>query len=185
MPRRGSDSDDATRPRGRVAVTVPVPEGPRADLVRQVSERHAGQAGALLPVLHAVQEELGHLETDDLRVVADVLNLSVADVHGVVSFYDDFRTTAPAPHQLRLCRAEACRSVGAQELYDATVARFAGRDDVEVHHVFCLGLCPAGPSGMLDGVVHARLDEDRVAELTAGWELEPGAGPTRRGGDPV
>ena len=79
------------------------------------------------------------------RAVADVLNLSHAEVHGVVSFYADFRRTPPPAHRVRLCRAEACQSVGAQALYAATRARFGAGADIEVDEVFCLGNCALGP----------------------------------------
>ena len=72
-----------------------------------------------MPVLHEVMEELGHVAREDVETIADVLNLSVAEVHGVVSFYHDFRTEPPAAHTVALCRGEACQSVGAEALYDA------------------------------------------------------------------
>jgi len=121
-------------------------------------------------VLHAVMAELGHIERRDVEEIADVLNLSIADVHGTVSFYKDFRTDPAPPHTVHLCRAEACQSVGAERLYADVQRRFAGRDDVEVTEVFCLGNCALGPSGMLDGQLHGLLTEDRVAGLTEGWQ---------------
>jgi formate dehydrogenase subunit gamma len=141
----------------------------RAAAVRAIAEGLAREPGALLPVLHAVQDELGHLERADVVAIADVLNLSVADVHGVVTFYHDFRTEPAAAHQIRLCRAEACQSVGAEPLYAETTRRFAAHPDVEVTEVFCLGNCALGPSGTVDGALHGRLDASRVTALTAGW----------------
>ena len=76
-----------------------------------------------MPVLHEVMEELGHIAREDVETIADVLNLSVAEVHGVVSFYHDFRTEPPAAHTVALCRGEACQSVGAEALYDGTRSR--------------------------------------------------------------
>lgn len=141
----------------------------RALTARAVAARRVDEPGALLPVLHEVQAALGHLEREDIAAIADVLNLSIADVHGVVSFYHDFRTTPPADHSITLCRAEACQAVGSHPLFDEVTADFAGRPDVEVREVFCLGNCALGPSGTIDGVLHGRLDRGRVAELTSRW----------------
>lgn len=141
----------------------------REATVRAVARSLAAEPGPVLPVLHAVQDELGHLERADVVAVADVLNLSIADVHGVVSFYHDFRTEPAAAHQIHLCRAEACQSVGSESLYAETARRFAADPDVEVAEVFCLGNCALGPSGTVDGTLYGRLDTARIAALTAGW----------------
>ncbi len=142
---------------------------PHAQRARTIAEQHLGERGPLMPVLHDLMEEFGHISRDDVATVADALNLSVAEVHGVVSFYHDFRTTPPPAHSLALCRAEACQSVGAEQLFVEATAAYEGRDDVEVREVFCLGNCALGPSGMLDGRLHGRLDGDRIAALTGEW----------------
>ena len=103
----------------------------RTETVRQLAEQHASERGALMVVLRAVQSELGHIGRSDVETIADVLNLSIADVHGVVSFYKDFRTESPPEHTIHLCRAEACQSVGAEALYADARRAFARRDDVE------------------------------------------------------
>ena len=121
-------------------------------------------------VLHDVVGELGYVADDDVAEIADALNLSIADVYGVVTFYTDFRRTPPAAHSIALCRAEACQSVGAEALYRSTQQRFGGRDDVEVAEVFCFGNCALGPSGMIDGALRGRLDDDRIGALTAEWQ---------------
>ena len=126
--------------------------------------------GPLLPILHAVVERHGHVADDDIPVLADVLNLSRADVIGVVSFYHDFRRTPPTTHRVTLCRAEACQARGAEATYAAAADRWAGSTDVEVGEVFCLGNCALGPSGMLDGTLHARLTPDRLDTLTREWD---------------
>lgn len=145
-----------------------VPTGRRADLVRAIADGHADERGALLPVLHAVQDELGHLTRDDLVVVADVLNLSVADVHGVVSFYEDFRTTPAPTHSVRVCRGEACQSLGAERLFEPEMVRsVSSGDDVEHGQVFCLGNCALGPSAELDGRLHGRVTPERLLALVA------------------
>jgi formate dehydrogenase subunit gamma len=138
----------------------------RTETVRQLAEQHAGERGALMVVLHAVLAELGHIERADVEAVADVLNLSVADVHGVVSFYKDFRTEPAPAHVVHLCRAEACQAVGAEPLYAEARRRFGDRDDVEVDEVFCLGNCALGPSGMIDGRLHGRLSTERLLSIT-------------------
>ena len=142
----------------------------RAALVSAIASAHLSDRGPLMPVLHEVVEEFGYVARDDVETIATVLNLSVAEVHGVVSFYHDFRTEPPAAHTVALCRGEACQAVGAEALYDDTRAR-AGRlgDDVEVAEVFCLGNCALGPSGTLDGRLHGRLSADRLDGLTEGW----------------
>jgi formate dehydrogenase subunit gamma len=145
----------------------------RVALVRTIARQHLAERGALLPILHDVVEELGHVAREDVETIADVLNLSVAEVHGVVSFYHDFRTEPPAAHRVALCRGEACQSVGAEALYDETRSRAgqlgASPDDVEVAEVFCLGNCALGPSGTVDGRLHGRLSRELIDALTEGW----------------
>jgi formate dehydrogenase subunit gamma len=142
----------------------------RVALVRAIAAQHLSDRGALMPVLHEVMGELGHIAREDVEAVADVLNLSVAEVHGVVSFYADFRTEPPAAHSIALCRGEACQSVGAESLYADTRARSAGLGEgVEVAEVFCLGNCALGPSGTVDGRLHGRLSTARLDALTEGW----------------
>lgn len=137
----------------------------RSAVVRRIAESHAPERGPLLPILHGVMDELGHIEAQDVTDIAGVLNLSVAEVHGVVSFYHDFRTTPPVRHRVQLCRAEACQSVGAESLYAAARDRLDPRPEVEVEQVFCLGNCALGPAGTVDGRLHGRLTLDRLGEL--------------------
>ncbi len=146
----------------------------RARGIRQIAEDRAGDRGPLLPILHAVVDRFGHLADDDIPVIADVLNLSRADVHGVVSFYHDFRRTPPPARTVRICRGEACQSVGADALYAATTARFAADPEVEVVEVFCLGNCALGPSATIDGRLRGRVTpEDPL--LAAGPNPAPTA----------
>ena len=121
-----------------------------------------------MPVLHEVNEDLGHVDSEDVPVIADVLNLSRAEVHGVISFYHDFRTAPAAEHRVQLCRAEACQAVGAQQLWEDTTSTGLG-PEVTIEQVFCLGNCALGPSGTVDGRLHGRLSTDRLTTLTAGW----------------
>jgi len=139
---------------------------------RAIAERFAGLDGALLPVLHAVQAEFGHVPRDAVPVIAAALNLSRADVHGVVSFYHDFRAAPAGRHVVKLCRAEACQSAGGERL--VTQARetlgvdFGGTTAdgaVTLEPVYCLGLCACAPAALVDGAPHGRLDEVALAAL--------------------
>jgi formate dehydrogenase subunit gamma len=128
--------------------------------------------GALLPILHAVQEEFGHVDDEAVPVIAAALNLSRAEVHGVVTFYHDFRRSAPGRHVLKLCRAEACQSMGCEDLAEGLTRRLGiafgettadGRLTLEP--VYCLGNCALSPAAMLDGKLQGRLDEARLTAL--------------------
>ena len=149
----------------------PAPADPeRAASVRAIAEQLAGVRGPLLPVLHEVVATHGYVHDDDVPVVADVLNLSRADVHGVLTFYHDLRRTPPPAHRVSLCRGEACQARGAERLYAVAADRWAGSADVEVGEVFCLGLCAVGPSGTVDGTLHAALSPERLGVLATGWQ---------------
>ena len=158
------------RQRGPSPAAAPAPADPeRAASVRALAEQLSSLRGPLLPILHEVVATHGHVTDDDVAVVAEVLNLSRADVHGVVGFYSDFRRTPPAAHRVALCRGEACQARGAEDLHAAAAGRWAGSAHVEVAEVFCLGLCAVGPSGTVDGRLHAALSPERLDALTDGW----------------
>lgn len=159
------------RQRGPSPATAPAPaDAERAASVRAIAEELVRVRGPLLPILHEVLARHGYVHDDDIPVIADVLNLSRADVLGVVSFYHDFRRTPPARHRVALCRAEACQARGAEATYAAAGDRWGGSTEVEVGEVFCLGNCALGPAGMLDGDLHARLTPERLDVLTQGWD---------------
>jgi len=125
--------------------------------------RHAGAEGALLPILHEVQAAFGCVSSEAERAIAAALNLSRAEVHGVVSFYHDF-TAAPDPRpHVQLCRAEACQARGVEALVAAAEA--AAGERVRLTTVYCLGLCSAGPAARVSDEVHARLDEAALVRL--------------------
>ncbi len=148
---------------------MPVYEAWNADRAAAIIAEHAGQQGATLPILHALQHAFGCVPTDAVPMVARALNLSRAEVHGIVTFYHEFRREPPGRHVLRVCRAEACQAVGGGEVAEA-VKRHLGVDwhgttgdgAVTLEPVFCLGLCAIGPAALLDDTPLARLDVDRL-----------------------
>ena len=132
-------------------------EEPIAEILR----RHEGRAGALLPILNDVQAALGHVPAEAVPLIAEALNLSRADVHGVVTFYHEYKRVPADRPVVKLCRAEACQARGVEAL--APVFEADGR--VEVETVYCLGLCASGPSAMVGDRVFARLDEAGARKL--------------------
>ena len=132
---------------------------PFADIVAQ----HKGREGPLLPILHDVQAAFGCVSEGAIRAVAAGLNLTRAEVFGVVSFYHDFKAEADPRPVVKLCRAEACQARGVEAL----LAGMAAQDRVKVEPVYCLGLCAVGPAAMVGGDVIARLDAAKLAALVA------------------
>jgi len=135
----------------------------------EIIARESVREGATLPILHALQQAFGYVPGEAIPMIAETLNLTRAEVYGVKSFYHDFRSAPPGRHVLRLCRAEACQSLGA-EVLAAHVQRRLGVDwhdttadgAVTLEPVFCLGLCAIGPSALLDGTPLGRLDDARI-----------------------
>ena len=151
-----------------VSTASPWNEGEASTILR----RHAGREGALLPVLHDFQATFGCIPPAAIRLIAEALNLTRAEVHGVVSFYHDFREQPAGRHVLKLCRAEACQSMQSEQFAEQVLKRFGiewgettpdGRLTVEP--VYCLGLCSCAPSAMLDGEPMARLGKDSLEEI--------------------
>ena len=144
----------------------------RAQIVDALSSRFAATPGPLLPLLRAVQEELGFIPSEAIPRIAEALNLSRAEVHGVVSFYHYFRTQPSGNHIIYLCRAEACQSMGAREL-EAHVRQRLGVDfhettadgEFTLEPVYCLGNCACAPSIMVDKTLHGRVDAERFEAL--------------------
>jgi len=131
--------------------------------VAQIVAEHAGREGPMMPILHDVQHEFGCVDAAAEAVIARELNLSRADVHGVVSFYHDFREQADARPEVQICRAEACKARGVEALIPA--AEKAAGDRVRLTTVYCLGLCSAGPSARVGDRLHARLDASGLTEV--------------------
>lgn len=125
--------------------------------------RHRDREGPLLPLLHDIQAEFGHVSEESIRAVASALNLTRAEVYGVVSFYHDFKRSHDPRPVLKLCRAEACKARGVEAL----VATLYAQDKVRVETVYCLGLCAVGPAALVEGRVYARLDAEQVTSIMA------------------
>jgi formate dehydrogenase subunit gamma len=125
--------------------------------------KHAGREGPLLPILHDVQKMFGHVSEDAIRAIATGLNLTRAEVYGVVSFYHDFRKEPETRPVIKLCRSEACKARGVEAL----VPIAEGQDRVKVEAIYCLGLCAVGPAAMIGDQVYARLNTERMTELLA------------------
>lgn len=124
---------------------------------------HAGREGPLLPILNDIQEELGCVDEATKKYLANALNLSRAEVHGVVSFYHDYKETPAKLPVLKLCGAEACQARGSEALANEISVVAEGRCQIET--VYCLGLCSAGPNVMIGTDVHARLNTHKLTQL--------------------
>ena len=137
--------------------------------VEEILNHHKGMEGALLPILHAIQAEFGYIPQTSVPVIAKGLNISRAEVHGVISFYHDFRETPAGAHVLKLCRAESCQAMGADRVA-AHARKSLGIDwhettrggQVTLEPVFCLGLCACGPAAIYDGKLIGRIDKARI-----------------------
>ena len=135
----------------------------REERVAAIVAEHAGREGPLLPILHDVQNEFGCVDAASETQIAELLNLSRADVHGVVSFYHDFHSKPDLRPEVQICRAEACKARGVEALIPA--AERAAGERVRLSTVYCLGLCSAGPSARVGDRLHARLDAEGLAQV--------------------
>lgn len=143
-------------------------------LVREIVDAHKGVDGATLPILNKVQETLGYVPDAALPVIAEALNISRAEIYGVLTFYHDYRREPPGRHVVKLCRAEACQAAGGREVAEHVCKRLGvdfgetspdGRVTLEA--VYCLGLCATAPSAMIDGRVVGRIDHERADAIAA------------------
>ena len=125
------------------------------------------RSGALLPILHGIQDELGYIPPDSVTQIANALNITRAEVHGVITFYHHFRTTPPARHTIQICCAEACQSMGAERLVQHAEKKLSGHKQGEyaLHPVYCLGLCATSPAVMIDDELHARVTPEKFDRL--------------------
>ena len=142
-----------------------------ADRAKEIIAEHAGLEGPMMPILHGLIEEFGSISPNAVPLIAQALNLTRAEVHGVITFYHDFRTTPGGAHRLQLCRGEACQSMGSESLAAEVLSKLGvswhgtTKDGaVTVEPVYCLGLCACSPTALLDGEPLGRLDAAKVAE---------------------
>ena len=129
--------------------------------VVDIVAEHQEREGPLLPILHDVQKVFGHVSEDAMREIAAALNLTRAEVYGVVSFYHDFRNEIEPRPVIKLCRAEACKARGVELLMPVA----DGQTRVKVEAVYCLGLCSVGPAAMIGDQLYARLDREQFSAL--------------------
>jgi len=149
------------------------------EIVESAIESHQGKIGALLPVLHSIQDTLGHIPSESVPMIARAMNLSRAEISGVMSFYHDFRSEPAGEHILHLCRAEACQAMGARELENHVKQRL-GIDYGETTNnglftlepVYCLGNCACSPSLRVNDDLHARVTAEKFDALIAQMEAQ-------------
>lgn len=151
--------------------TLPA-SAPGIDEIDAIIAAHLRLEGPLLPVLHALQEAFGHVPQAAYEPITRALNITRADLHGVISFYHDFREAPAGRHVLKICRAEACQAVGGAALAESVLKRLAldwhgttHDGTLTVEPVYCLGLCACGPAVMVDEQVVGRVDQARMQSL--------------------
>ena len=146
--------------------------GSNIDTVRDLAREYRALPGALLPVLHAIQDALGYVPESAVPVIAEELNLSRAEVHGVISFYHHFRREPPGRHTVQICRAESCQAVGARAL-EVEARALLGIDYhqtttdrcISLEPVYCLGNCACSPAIRIDDEIHGLVDARKLAAL--------------------
>lgn len=138
----------------------------RKSRINEIVALHVKSEGALLQILHDVQAEFGCIDEAAKSQISSQLNLTAAEVHGVASFYHDFKAQAATLPVVKLCGAEACQARGSEIL--AEKMKQTAAELCEIETVYCLGLCSVGPNAMINNNVHARLDDVKLAELIAG-----------------
>jgi formate dehydrogenase subunit gamma len=173
---------DLTRDgRGRISsgmieasIALPVDEDDVAAVVARQADRFVGQRGVLLPLLHALQAEIGHIPDAAVPHLAAALNLSRAEVHGVITFYHDFRRKPAGAHVVKICRAEACQARGGAAIEALAADRLgtpmgSTRADgqVTLEPIYCLGLCATGPNALVDGRPISRIDATKLDRIAA------------------
>ncbi|MBN9487239.1 MAG: formate dehydrogenase subunit gamma [Alphaproteobacteria bacterium] len=141
-------------------------------LALEIVRRYDGREGPLLPILHDVQATFGCVPVEAIRLIATELNLTRAEVHGVASFYHDFRDRPAGRHVLKVCRAEACQSMQGEAVAEQVLKHFGvgwgettSDGALTIEATYCLGLCACAPSAMLDNTPMARLDPDAIDEI--------------------
>ncbi len=146
-------------------------------VVQELLEKHRGVPGALMPLLHAIQERLGHIPPSAVPAIAGGLNLSRAEVHGVITYYHFFRQAPAGRHVVQVCRAESCQALGADALMAHAEQVFACKShstradgEVTLEPVYCLGMCALSPAIQIDDRLHARMTPQKLDSLAAKLE---------------
>lgn len=154
-------------------LTIPEPP-PEAERARAICAAHGDKPDALIEILHELQHDLGYVPESALPAIAHALNLSRAEVHGVVSFYHDFRRSPPGRHIVQICRAESCQSMQSDHLCNHATASLktgfgetSADGEVTLQAVYCLGNCALSPAMMVDGKLYGRVDPKRFDAITA------------------
>lgn len=144
------------------------------DAARSIVQEKKSLDGALMPILHALNDEFGYVDASVVPIIADELNLSRAEIHGVLTFYHDFRKEQVGRHVVKLCRAEACQSMQGRKLEEHVKRRMglefgatSADHKFSLDAVYCFGLCACGPSMMIDGKLHGRVTPERFDALMA------------------
>lgn len=142
------------------------------DQIAAIISGFASMEGPLLPILHALQEAFGHIPQTAVEPIASALNIGKAEVHGVISFYHDFREAPAGRHVVKICRAEACQAAGGDAIGEAALAKLgvewhgtSKNGAITIEPIYCLGLCACGPAAMVDGKLVGRVTADRMAKL--------------------
>jgi len=145
---------------------------PGAEEIAALIDSQLALEGPLLPILHSIQSAFGHVPQSAVPMIAKALNITAAEVHGVMSFYHDFREVPAGRHVVKICRAEACQAMGGAALADATLEKLGlewhgttANGAVTIEPVYCLGLCACAPAAMVDDRVIGRVDAARMDEL--------------------
>lgn len=145
-----------------------------SETAASIIDSHKGMKGPLLPILHALLEEFGYIDAAAIPLLAQALNVTRADIHGVLSFYHDFRTSPPGRHVVRLCRAESCQSMGAVAVEAHAKRRLAvdfgettADGEFTLEPVYCLGNCALSPAVMVDDHLYGRVDAERLDAILA------------------
>ena len=144
----------------------------QSSAIADICLRHGNRPDTLLEILHDVQEKLGHIPEKALPVIANALNLSRAEVYGVVTFYHDYHLKPQGKHVIKICRAEACQSAGGfaviaalEKALKIKLGETTKDGKISLEAVYCLGLCPMGPAALIDGKPKAAIKPDKVKAL--------------------
>lgn len=147
-----------------------------APKAQQIIESLRHKQGATLPILHGLQEHFGYVDQRAIPLIADALNVSKAEIHGVISFYHDFRTAAPPACVVKLCRAEACQSTGCEDLvahladcHGLVPDQATAGQPVSIESIYCLGNCALGPAALVNNVPVGRLSRSGVDAIVHEW----------------